>query len=159
MARNLLCISDMYHSNHNSMQQTHGIETVPHITGHQMILDTLPHPTRSSIRALRTFFGIAMLVGTCIVSISSLSSAAELFPFPSQSSSQPRSIERQSTTPPRLSAEDEKRISRIASQAKQLSPSDRNQLKSSSQDSLNEAVANGKLNQAQYFRKLLRQID
>jgi hypothetical protein len=121
--------------------------------------EPLPHPTRSPITALRTFFGIAMLAGTCIVSILSLSSAAELFPFPSQSSSQPRSIERQSTTPPQLSAEDEKRISRIASQTKQLSPSDRSQLKSSIQDSLNEAVANGKLNQAQYFRKLLRQID
>jgi hypothetical protein len=121
--------------------------------------ESLPHPTRSPITALRTLFGIAMLVGSCILSAPSRLSAAELFPFPSQSSPQSRSIERQPTTPPQLSAEDEKRISRIASQTKQLSPSDRSQLKSSIQDSLNEAVANGKLNQAQYFRKLLRQID
>ena len=118
----------------------------------------LPHPSRSPITALRTFFGIAILVGSCTLSAHSLSSAAELFPFPSPSSPQQRSIERQ-PTPTQLSTEDEKRISRIATQTKQLSPSDRNQLKSSLQESLNEAVANGKLNQAQYFRKILRQID
>ena len=79
MARNLLCVSDMYHSNHlNSMQQTHGIETVPRITDRQMILDTLPHPSRSSITALRTFFGIAILAGSCTLPITSLIFAAGL---------------------------------------------------------------------------------
>ena len=80
MARNLLCVSDMYHSNHlNSMQQTQGIETVPHITDHQMILDALAHHTRSSIRALQTFFGIAILVGSCTLPLTSLIFAPELF--------------------------------------------------------------------------------
>jgi hypothetical protein len=119
----------------------------------------LPHSIRSSITALRTFFGIAILIAGCTLPIASLVCAAELFPFPSPASPQQRSIERQSTAPPQLSAEDERRISRIATQTKQLSPSDRNQLKNSLQESLNEAVANGKLNQAQYFRKLLLQID
>jgi hypothetical protein len=69
----------MYHSNHNSMQQTHGIETVPHITDHQMILDALSHHTRSSIRALQTFLGIAILAGSCTLPITSLIFAPELF--------------------------------------------------------------------------------
>ena len=80
MARNLLCVSDMYHSNHlNSMQQTHGIETVPRITDHQMILDALSHHTRSSIRALQTFLGIAILAASCTLPITSLIFAPELF--------------------------------------------------------------------------------
>ena len=70
----------MYNSNHlNSMQQTHGIKTVPHITDHQMILDALSHHTRSSIRALQTFLGIAILAGSCTLPITSLVFAAELF--------------------------------------------------------------------------------
>ena len=79
MARNLLCISDMYHSNHNSMQQTHGIETVPRIMDHQTILDALSHHTRSPITALRTFFGIAILAASCTLPITSLIFAPELF--------------------------------------------------------------------------------
>ena len=123
------------------------------------VKNTLPHPTPSPITELRTFFAIAILVVSFTLLSHSLSSAAELFPFPSPSSSQQRSIERQPTATSQLSTEDERRISRIATQTKQLSPSDRSQLKSSIQESLNEAVTNGKLNQAQYFRKLLRQID
>ena len=80
MARNLLCVSDMYHSNHlNSMQQTHGIEIVPRITDHQIILDALSHHTRSSIRALQTFLGIAILAGSCTLPLTSLIFAPELF--------------------------------------------------------------------------------
>ena len=80
MARTLLCVSDMYHSNHlNSMQQTQGIETVPHIMGDQMILDALSHHSRSSIRALQTFLGIAILAGSCTLPITSLIFAPELF--------------------------------------------------------------------------------
>jgi hypothetical protein len=80
VAHNLLCVSDMYHNNQiNSMQQTHGIETVPHITNHQMILDALSHHTRSSIRALQTFLGIAILAGSCTLPITSLIFAPELF--------------------------------------------------------------------------------
>ena len=70
----------MYHSNHiNSMQQPHGIEMVPGITDHQTILDALSHHTRSSIRALQTFLGIAILAGSCTLPISSLIFAPELF--------------------------------------------------------------------------------
>jgi hypothetical protein len=79
VARNLLCVSDIYHSNHTSMQQTHGIENVPHITDHQMILDALSHHTRSSIRALQTFLGIAILAGSCTLPITSLIFAPALF--------------------------------------------------------------------------------
>lgn len=61
------------------MQQTHGIETVPHITDHQMILDALSHHTRSSIRALQTFLGIAILAGSCTLPLTSLIFAPELF--------------------------------------------------------------------------------
>jgi hypothetical protein len=80
VARNLLCVSDMYHSNHlNSMQQTQGIETVPRIMDHHMILDALSHHTRSSITALQTFFGIAILAGSCTLPLTSLIFAPELF--------------------------------------------------------------------------------
>ena len=160
MARNLLCVSDMYHSNHlNSMQQTQGIETVPHITDHQMILDALAHHTRSSIRALQTFLGIAILAGSCAWLMTSFVSAAELFPYTPPSPSQQRSVERQSAAKPQLSAEDLERISKIATQARNLEPSKKIQLKNSIQRNLDDAVANGKLNQAKYFSQLLRQID
>jgi hypothetical protein len=69
----------MYHSNHNSMQQTHGIETVPRIMDHRMILDALSHHTRSPIRALQTFLGIAILAGSCTLPITPLIFASELF--------------------------------------------------------------------------------
>ena len=61
------------------MQEPQGIETVPRITDHTMILDTLAHPTRSLITALRTFFGIAILAGSCTLPITSLIFSAELF--------------------------------------------------------------------------------
>lgn len=80
MARNLLCVSDMYHSNQiSSLQQPHGVEIVPRITDHQIILDALSHHTRSSIRALQTFLGIAILAGSCTLPITSLIFAPELF--------------------------------------------------------------------------------
>ena len=80
MARNLLCVSDMYYSNHiNSMQQPHGIEMVPGVTDHQTILDALSHHTRSSLRALQTFLGIAILAGSCTLPLTSLIFAPELF--------------------------------------------------------------------------------
>jgi hypothetical protein len=117
------------------------------------------NPRQSPITTLQTFFGIAILVGSCTLPVTLLVFAAELFPYAPPSSSQQRSVEQQPAARPQLSSEDEKRISRIATQAKQLSPSDRSQLKSSIQNSLNDAVANGNLNQVQYFSKLLRQID
>lgn len=73
-------MSDMYHTNHlNSMQQSQGIEIVPRITDHKMILDTLTHPMQSPIRALQTFFGMAILAGSCTLPITSLIFAPELF--------------------------------------------------------------------------------
>ena len=63
----------MYHSNHlNSVQQSRGIETVPRITHHEMIHGALSHHIRLSITALRTFFGIAILAGSCTLPIASL---------------------------------------------------------------------------------------
>ncbi len=61
------------------MQQPLGIEIVPRITDHKMILDALSHHTRSSIRALQTFLGIAILAGSCTLPITSLIFAPELF--------------------------------------------------------------------------------
>lgn len=74
-------MSDMYYGNYwNSTQQPEGIEIVPRITDHQMILDTLSHPLQSPIRTLQTFFGIALLAGSCSLPITtSLLFAAELF--------------------------------------------------------------------------------
>ena len=56
---------------------THDI--LPRIMDQYMILDTPPHPARSSIAALRTFFGIAILAGSCTLPITSLIFAPELF--------------------------------------------------------------------------------
>jgi ribosomal protein S13 len=148
----------MYHSNHlNSMQQTQGIETLPHITDHQMILDTLSHPLQSPIRALQTFFGIALLAGSCILSTPSLSSAAELFPF-SPPTSQQRSVDQAPQVRPQLSREDINRITRLVDQAKKLSPDEQRQLRVNIQRKQKEAVRQGNLNQAQYYTELLTQI-
>jgi hypothetical protein len=70
----------MYHSNHmNSMQQPQGIEIAPRITDHKMILDTLPYPLQSPIRALQRFFGVTILVGSCVLPITPLLFASELY--------------------------------------------------------------------------------
>jgi hypothetical protein len=61
------------------MQQPQGIATIPRITDHKMIRDALSHHTRSSIRALQTFLGIAILAGSCTLPITSLIFAPELF--------------------------------------------------------------------------------
>ena len=61
------------------MQQSQGIEIVPRITDHKMILDTLTHPLQSPIRALQTFVGIAILAGSCTLPMTSLIFAPELF--------------------------------------------------------------------------------
>jgi hypothetical protein len=128
--------------------------------GHEMVFDTLPHPTRPSIAIVRTSFRIAILAVGCTLSAISFLFAAELFPYAPPSPSQQRSVEQQPAPTPQLSPEDMEGISRIATQAnKHLSSPDRNQLKSSIQKSLNEAAAKGNLNQVQYFGELLRQID
>ena len=70
----------MYHRNYlNNMQEPQGIETVPRITDHQIILDALSHHTRSSIRPLQTILGIAILAGSCTLPITSLIFASWLF--------------------------------------------------------------------------------
>ena len=61
------------------MQQSQGIETIPRIMDHKMIRDARPHHTRSSIRALQTFFGTAILSASCALPLTSLIFAAELF--------------------------------------------------------------------------------
>ena len=132
-------------------------DTVPRIMDHELNPEILSPPTRSSNIAFRTLLGITVLVGGCTLSAISLLFAAELFPF-APPPSQQRSIE----PPPgrsQLSQDDLDRITRIATQAKQLSPTDRNQLKISIRKSLNEAAVKGNVNQTQYFGELLRQID
>jgi hypothetical protein len=70
----------MYHGNYlNNMQEPQGIETVPRITDHQIILEARSHHTRSLIRALQTFLGITILAGSCALPITSLIFAPELF--------------------------------------------------------------------------------
>ena len=70
----------MYHGNQiNRMQQPHGIEIVPRTMNHEMIHGALSHHIQSSITALRTFFGIAILAGSCTLPITSLILFAELF--------------------------------------------------------------------------------
>ena len=119
----------------------------------------LSHPPRPTITTFRTFLRITILAVGCTLSANSLLFAAELFPFAPPSPSQQRSVEQQPAARPQLSPEDLERISRIATQANQLNPPDRNQLKSGIQKSLNEAAAKGNPNQAKYFGELLRQID
>jgi len=126
---------------------------------YKMIHDTLPHPTRHSIRTVRTIIRITILAVSSALSASSLLFAAELFPYAPPSSSQQRSFEQYPAPAPQLSSEDEKRISRIAGQAKQLNSTDRTQLKNSIQKRFDEAFAKENLNQAKYFNELLRQID
>jgi hypothetical protein len=126
---------------------------------HEIVLDTLSHPIRSALTTFRTFFPVTILAVGCSWPATSLLFAAELFPYAPPSSSQQRSVEQYPAPTPQLSSEDEKRISRIAAQAKQLSPTDRTQFKSSSQKSFEEAFAKGNLNQAKYFSELLRQIE
>ena len=103
-------------------------DTVPRIMEYEMIPDTLPHPTRSSVTTIRAFLLVAILAVGCALSANSLLFAAELFPY-APPSSQQRSVEQYPAPKPQLSSEDEKRISRIAAQAKQLSPTDRTQWK------------------------------
>ena len=55
---------------------------------HNMILDTLSHPTRLSIPTFRTLLWTTILPSNCTLSAISFSSAAELFPFSPPSPSQ-----------------------------------------------------------------------
>ena len=131
--------------------------TVPRIMDQNMILDALPHPPRSSITALRTFFGLAILAGSCISPIPSFVFAAELFPF-SPPTSQQRNLEQVPQVRPQLSKEDINRITRLADQAKKLAPDEQRQLRGNIQRKQKEAVRQGNLNQAQYYTELLTQI-
>ena len=124
-----------------------------------MVLGTLPHHTRSSITIFRTFLVIAIFSAGCTLGGTSLLFAAELFPYTPPSPSQQRSVEQQPALRPQLSLEDLDRISQIAGKARRLSPSDKQQLKSSIQRSRDEAEKKGNLSQGKYFNELLRQID
>ena len=118
---------------------------------------TLPHPTRSAIAALRTFFGIALLAGSWSLPVTSLVHAAELFPF-SPPTSQQRGIDQTAQARPQLSQNDVSRITRLADQAKKLRPADQQHLQESIRQKLKGAVTQGNLNQAQYYTELLAQI-
>jgi hypothetical protein len=82
-----------------------------------MILDTLPTSSRSSITTLRAFFRIAILAGSCISPDTSLVFSAELFPF-SPPTSQQHATDQSPQVRPQLSKEDIDRITRLADQAK-----------------------------------------
>lgn len=86
-----------------------------------------------------------------------LSFGAELFPF-SPPTSQQRSIDQSVQTTPQLSREDIDRITQLANQAKLLTPNEQKQLRGSVQRKLKGALAQGNLNQAQYYTELLNQI-
>ena len=122
-----------------------------------MILDTLPHPTRSSITALRAFFRVAILAGICTSPVTSLVFAAELFPF-SPPTSQQRAADQPAQVRPQLSREDINRITQLADQAKKLTSDDQQQLRVSIRQKLKVAVTQGNLNQAQYYTELLTQL-
>ncbi|WP_455388080.1 hypothetical protein, partial [Petrachloros mirabilis] len=97
--------------------------------------------------AFRNSFRIAILATCLPLSQTSFLHAAELFPFEPPSATQQRTVEKQSSTA--LSVEDRDRISKLANQAKQLSPSDQKQLKQSLRRSLDSAIQKGDLNQVQ----------
>jgi hypothetical protein len=78
--------------------------TVLRIMDQNMILDTLPRSPRSSVTALRAFFRIAILAGSCTLPITSLVFAAELFPF-SPPTNQQRSVDQAPQVRPQLSKE------------------------------------------------------
>ena len=117
---------------------------------------TFPY-TRSPITALRTFFGIAILTGTCTLPVTSLVFAAELFPF-SPPTSQQRAADQAPQVRPQLSKDEINRISQLADQAKKLTPDEQRQLQGSIRLKLKGAVTQGNLNQAQYYTELLTQI-
>ena len=112
--------------------------TVPCIMDQNMILDTFSHPTRLSITALQTFFGIAILAGSCTSPITSVIFSAELFPF-SPPTSQQRSVDQTLQVRPQLSKEAIDRVTRLADQAKKLTPDEQRQLRVSIQQKQKEA--------------------
>jgi hypothetical protein len=126
---------------------------------YEMIPDTLPHPTRSSITKFRTILRVTILAVGCTLPTISFLFAAELFPFAPPSSSQQRSVEQQSVAKPQLTQEDLDRISQIASQATQLSQADQVKFKATIQKNLSDAIAKGNLAQAKYYRELLQRIE
>jgi hypothetical protein len=82
---------------------------------------------------------------------------AELFPF-SPPTSQQRAVDQPAQVGPRLSKEDIDRATRLADQAKKLTPDEQRQLRGSIQQKQKEAVRQGNLNQAQYYTELLTQL-
>jgi hypothetical protein len=82
---------------------------------------------------------------------------AELFPF-SPPTNQQRAVDQPAQVRPRLSKEDIDRVTRLADQAKKLTPNEQRQLQVSIQQKQKEAVRQGNLNQAQYYTELLTQL-
>lgn len=115
--------------------------------------------TRSFIMAVSRFVGLAALVCSCAPLLPSVMFGAELFPYAPPSPSQPRSIEQRPLARTQLSSDDLDRIAKIAAQARALNFSKKQQLKQSIQNNLDDARANGRLNQATYFTQLLRALD
>ena len=133
--------------------------TVPRIRGHNMIRDNHSSSPRRSITTFLTILRITVLSTSCSLSTISFSFAAELFPFAPPSTSQQRPIEQHSTPRSQLPSEEIDKISKLAAQAKQLSPLDQKQLKENLRRSLDSAIARGNLNQVQYYNEVLRQIE
>jgi hypothetical protein len=150
-------LSTCTYASNEGIDKNNTYATVPRIMNHHMVLDTLLYPPRSSITALQTSFRIAIFTGSCILPIPSFVFSAELFPF-SPPTSQQRSVDQTPQVRPQLSKEDLNRISRLADQAKKLTPDEQRQLRESIQRKQKEAVRQANLNQAQYYTELLTQI-
>ena len=150
-------LSEHTYAPNEGIDKNNTYATVPRIVNHHMVLDTLLYPPRSSITALRTFFGIAILAGSCASPITSLMFAAELFPF-SPPTSQQRGGDQTPQVRPQLSKDDIDRITRLADQAKKLTLDEQEQRRGSIRQKLKGAVKQGNLNQAQYYSELLTQL-
>ena len=156
-ASKLTNLPEHTYSSNEGIDKNNTYAAVPRIMNHHMVLDTLLYPPRSSITALRTFFGIAILAASCTLSVTPLVFAAELFPF-APPTSQQRTVDQAPQVKPQLSKEDINRITRLADQAKQLPLDEQRQLQGNIRQKLKGAVTQGNLNQAQYYTELLTQL-
>ena len=82
---------------------------------------------------------------------------AELFPF-SPPTNQQRTLDQPSQLRPHLSKEDVTRATRLADQAKKLTPAEQQQFRENILRKQKEAVRDGSIAQAQYYTELLTQL-
>lgn len=82
---------------------------------------------------------------------------AELFPF-SPPPSQQRAVDQPSQARPQLSKEDITRATRLADQAKKLTPAEQQQFRENILRKQKDAVRDGSFAQAQYYTELLTQL-